>query len=247
MSPVLQWLRSRRHRLEGILAERGLTHTLSLARYRLHHRLATTLATHAKGDCLDAGSGRSPYREMLEVRGNRVVSMDIENRSGSLDIQGDIQSMPQVASESFDTILCSQVLEHVPRPWDAMAELARVLRPGGRLLLTVPHLSMIHEAPHDYYRYTRYGLEALSRRVGLSASTICPTGGILCFLTHSASIAWMSLIGCLPGMLWPAWMLNYLLLVRFADLLDRCVGFPSVYPCDYLLLAFKQQNDGEAV
>ncbi|MEM1227819.1 MAG: class I SAM-dependent methyltransferase [Planctomycetota bacterium] len=216
-----------------------MTHTLSLARYRLHQRLQAAIDEYATGRCLDAGSGRSPYRALLAHRGGSVVSIDIEDRSGPLDIQGDIQCMPQVASESFDTVLCSQVLEHVPRPWDAMAELARVLRPGGRVLLTVPHLSVIHEAPHDYFRYTRYGLAALARGAGLSHPVVRPTGGLLCFLMHGVSAAWMSIVACLPGMLWPAWAVNYLLLVRVAGVLDRMVGFRSIYPCDYLLVARK--------
>ena len=240
LQSILRSLRSRRQHLEGVLAERKLTHTLSLARYRLHHQLASAISTNAKGDCLDAGAGRSPYGEMLAAQGHKVVSIDIEDRSGNLDIEGDIQCMPHVASGSFDTVLCSQVLEHVPRPWEAMNELARVLRPGGQLIVTVPHLSWIHEAPHDYYRYTMYGLRHLSNSAGLVARSVKPTGGLFCFLLHGVSVAWMSLFGALPGMRWPAWALNYVFLVRCADLVDRCVGVSSVYPCDYLLVAVKE-------
>lgn len=241
----LTWLRSRRQRLEQVLAQRELTHTLSLARYRLHHYLAAAIADHARGDCLDAGSGRSPYRRMLSADATQVVSIDIEDGSGNLDILGDIQSMPQVASDAFDTVLCSQVLEHVPRPWEAMAEFSRVLRPGGVLLLTVPHLSWIHEAPHDYYRYTKYGLKDLASSAGLVSQSVEPTGGLLCFLLHGVSVAWMSVFGALPGMRWPAWALNYVFLVRCADLVDRCIGAPSVYPCDYMLLANKPKEADE--
>ena len=160
------------------LSGRGLAHTFSLARRRLHRAVAAAIAEHAAGDCLDCGSGRSPYRALLAERGASVTSVDVEDRSGEIDLLADIQEMPQIADSSFDTVLCTQVLEHVPRPWRAMAELARVLRPGGRLILSVPHLSAVHEAPHDFYRYTRHGLETLSAEAGLEVERIEPTGGL---------------------------------------------------------------------
>ncbi len=169
LAGVFHHLRQRRRR--------GMAHTLSLARDRLHGVLAEAIERHARGDCLDAGSGRSPYR--------------------------------------------------------------RVRRPNGRLLLTAPHLSMIHEAPHDYFRYTQYGLRSRCQRAGLAVETIQPTGGLVCLLSHNASVVWMSTCGSLPGMMWPAWFVNYLLMVRIGAGLDRLMGLPSVYPCDCLVVARK--------
>lgn len=234
---MLGWLRRRRLRVEAALGGRGLAHTLSLARYRLHRRVRAAIEEHAAGDCLDCGSGRSPYRELLAARASAVTSLDVEDRSGGVDLLADVQEMPEVADAAFDTILCTQVLEHVPRPWSAVAELARVLRPGGLLLLSVPHLSAVHEAPHDYYRYTRWGLEALCARAGLEVVGIEATGGLVSFLGHGASVALMSTLGALPGLGWAVWALNYLLLVRLAEPLDRLLGLASVYPCDHLLVA----------
>ena len=234
---MLGWLRGRRLKVEAALSGRGLAHTFSLARRRLHRGVAAAIAEHAGGDCLDCGSGRSPYRALLAERGASVTSVDVEDRSGEVDLIADIQEMPQIADASFDTVLCTQVLEHVPRPWRAMAELARVLRPGGRLILSVPHLSAVHEAPHDFYRYTRHGLEALSAEAGLEVVRVEPTGGLVSFLGHGASLAVMSTLGAIPGLMWLAWALNYLLLVLLAEPLDRLLGLPSVYPCDHLLVA----------
>ncbi|MCA9071983.1 MAG: class I SAM-dependent methyltransferase, partial [Planctomycetaceae bacterium] len=166
-------------------------------------------------------------------------SIDVEDRAGHVDLIADVQDLHQLNDNQFDTILCSQVLEHVPRPWDAIAELTRVLRPKGRLLLTVPHLSMIHEAPHDYYRYTQFGLHSLCQRSGLEVEIIQPTGGLFCFLSHNASVVWMSSVGSLPGMMWPAWFLNYVFFVRLVGFFDRLCGLPSIYPCDYLVIARK--------
>ncbi len=125
-------LRRRRAQVEASLAQAGQLHTLSLARWRLHSVLSEAIARYGTGRYLDAGSGRSPYRALLEEVGMEVVSIDVEDRSGDVDLLADIQSMPKVASASFDTILCTQVLEHVPRPWDAVAELAVCWPRAGR-------------------------------------------------------------------------------------------------------------------
>jgi len=79
------------------------------------------------------------------------------------DIVGDVMNLP-LEDASYDAILCLAVLEHVPRPWDAVREMHRVLKPGGHLLLYVPFLSPYHAMPGyygDYVRFTDDGLRAL--------------------------------------------------------------------------------------
>jgi len=78
---------------------------------------------------------------------------------------------------SFDTVICTQVAEHVPEPLRLFAECARVLRPGGHLILTTPQTEETHEQPHDYFRYTRYGLQYLAVAQGLHVSVLQPFGG----------------------------------------------------------------------
>ncbi|NUM47374.1 MAG: class I SAM-dependent methyltransferase, partial [Anaerolineales bacterium] len=78
-----------------------------------------------------------------------------------IDIVADIQNMKNVESDKFDTIICTQVLEHVPNPFSAVDELYRILRPGGRLFITVPFLNNYHMEPDDYWRFTEYALAFL--------------------------------------------------------------------------------------
>ena len=78
---------------------------------------------------------------------------------------------------SFDTVLCLQVLEHVPRPWRLLDEIARVLRPGGALVLTAPHIWGLHEEPRDYYRFTPFGLRHLSDAAGLRVVAVKALAG----------------------------------------------------------------------
>lgn len=76
--------------------------------------------------------------------------------------------------ETFDTVLLLEVLEHVARPLDVLAEIRRVLKPEGRLLLSMPFLYPLHDAPHDYQRYTAPGLVHALERTGLTAGPLQP-------------------------------------------------------------------------
>ena len=76
-------------------------------------------------------------------------------------IVADLQHCPHVSDNTYDVIVCTQVLEHVPNPFAAVAELHRVLKPGGRLLVTVPAAYPYHAVPRDYWRFTRDSLDLL--------------------------------------------------------------------------------------
>jgi SAM-dependent methyltransferase len=91
----------------------------------------------------------------------------------------DLSTSLPLGSASFDTVLLSDVLEHVPDPALLCAEIARVLAPGGVLLANVPFYYGVHERPHDYYRYTRFALERFMRLAGLDTVEIEPLGGSL--------------------------------------------------------------------
>ena len=106
--------------------------------------LVPVLQTHAKGVFLDAGCGTQPFRGVVEGQVERYLSYDIETRSVPLDFLGDLEDMRAVDDASIDVALCTEVLEHVPHPQVAMAELARTIRPGGVLVLTVPFLARLH-------------------------------------------------------------------------------------------------------
>lgn len=73
---------------------------------------------------------------------------------------------------SFDAVLCTQVLEHVPDPSVAIAEASRVLSPDGRLILTIPFVAAEHEEPHDYFRFTQFGIRTLLEAHGFECEFV---------------------------------------------------------------------------
>jgi|AntRauTorckE6833_2_1112554.scaffolds.fasta_scaffold05914_2 SAM-dependent methyltransferase len=116
---------------------------------------------------LDLGSSKSPYSEYFPNR----TSCDIEKREG-VDVVADAHKLPFEDSE-FSVIVCTEVLEHLHSPHIAIKEMHRVLEPGGTLLLTTRFVFPIHDAPHDYYRYTEFGMKHLFKD-GWSIESIEP-------------------------------------------------------------------------
>jgi SAM-dependent methyltransferase len=135
------------------------------------------IASTQRGDVplvLDLGCGHKPYAELFA--GLRHVGVNLDAVDASPDLIADATALP-LADGSVDLVFCTQVLEHVPRPAALLAEAARVLRPGGRLVLSVPFYWPLHEEPHDYFRFTPHGLRELLGAAGLEALCIEPDTG----------------------------------------------------------------------
>jgi len=107
---------------------------------------------------LNLGSGIGASDGLLSAA-VRAVRLDINPRAPGLDVVGDAQRLP-FQDETFDIVYCLAVLEHVRRPWVAAAEIRRVLRRGGHVVLCVPFLYVIHDE-HDYFRFTDRGIRSL--------------------------------------------------------------------------------------
>ncbi len=80
---------------------------------------------------------------------------------------------------SFDTVIATDVIEHLHDPYEFLRSSARILKEDGKLIVGVPFLYWVHEAPHDYFRYTRYALEKMTSDSGLQLVELYPFGGPL--------------------------------------------------------------------
>ena len=142
---------------------------------------------------LDAGAGDAPYRHLFDccdyVTSDWAHSPHPGGRSAN--IVSPLDALP-VEDASFDIVLSTQVLEHVADPAAILSEFHRLLVPDGELWLTAPFVWELHEEPHDYFRYTPYGLQALLARAGFDRIEIQPLGGYFStvgqLLRHCGSI-----------------------------------------------------------
>jgi SAM-dependent methyltransferase len=135
---------------------------------------------------LDAGAGEGRYRDWFRHCRYVGVDLGIGDRQwtyAGLDVLGDLTRLP-FPTGAFDAMVNIVVLEHTRQPDRVVAELARALRPGGRLLLIVPQQWEVHQQPNDYFRFTRYGLEWLLDQAGLSPLRLDPVGGYFTLLAR---------------------------------------------------------------
>ncbi len=132
--------------------------------------LAKSIAIFAhllKGRLLDIGCGSKPYKKLFVV--DEYVGLDIDSeitrKRNLAEVLYDGKLFP-LPSNSFDSALCNQVLEHVFNPDEFLSEIYRVLKPNGKLLLTLPFVWDEHEQPYDYARYSSFGLKSLLEKNG---------------------------------------------------------------------------------
>ena len=188
---------------------------------------------------IDVGAGSCPYRALFahcEYRSQDFASLHSDQLRGGaygrIDYTSDAANIP-VPDSSFDAVLCTEVLEHHEEPARLVSELARILKPGGRLLLSAPLGSGIHQEPHHYYGgFTPYWYRTFLPRAGLGDITISANAGSFKFFSQEAvrflrlSRPFGQVLPPMPSVVWtPIWSLLLPLLggiVPIAcDLLDR--------------------------
>jgi SAM-dependent methyltransferase len=133
--------------------------------------------THGPGVALDLGSGTSPYRDVVERVGLELKTLDI-GPEAQPDYLGTAEETGLDAA-SFDLVICTQVIEHVGNPGAAVKEIARILRPGGYLIITAPHVWFFHPHPHDYWRFTQEGMVRLLESAQIKPVVLLGQGGSL--------------------------------------------------------------------
>ena len=181
---------------------------------------------------LDAGAGEGPYAHHFEKQ--RYVGVDLgtgdaEWNYSKLDAVADLTALP-FAAGSFDACTNIVTLEHVREPGCVLAEIERVLQPGGRLLLIVPHEWEVHQSPNDYFRYTRHGVKYLLDEAGFADFEIEPVGGYFRLLARRL----LNGLQFFPGpfvALAAIFLVPPALVLPWFDWLDRDRNFTLGYIC----------------
>jgi len=167
-------LKNCEHRRKPKLTQVSYLHDGSRAelfKYAIDTRLSD------KGDLrvLDLGCGEKPYYPFFEEQTTEYVGVDIQ-KGTNVDIICDGEMLP-LCDRAFDVVICGQVPEHLHEPRKALIGCYKVLNPLGVLFLFVPSLWPLHCAPHDFYRWTRYGIETELKRAVFDEIEVFSCGG----------------------------------------------------------------------
>jgi SAM-dependent methyltransferase len=214
-----------------------------LRRHILHFEveIADAVAALASGlpddvRVLDAGAGEGQYAHYFARQRYCAVDLAVGDAAwdySRLHVLADLTALPFRAG-AFHAAINVVTLEHLPEPARALAEIARTLDPGGRLLVAAPHEWEVHQAPHDYFRYTRYGLQYLLEKAGFEAIEIRAVGGYFRLVARRLLNGLQFFTG---GMRWLGFLPAAILLVPPAlilpllDALDRERNFTAGYIC----------------
>jgi SAM-dependent methyltransferase len=185
---------------------------------------------------LDAGAGEGQYAHYFAHQrycGVDLAVGDIAWDYSRLDALADLTALPFRAG-TFEAAINLVTLEHLPEPALALAEIARTLTPGGRLLIAAPHEWEVHQAPHDYFRYTRFGLQHLLEKSGLEPIEIRAVGGYFRLVARrllnglqffTGGVRWLGFLPAAIFLVPPA------LILPLLDALDRERNFTAGYIC----------------
>ena len=137
---------------------------------------------YAKGILADVGCGNVPYYLLYKDYVDDNICVDWGREDGEISFLDHVADLNRdkiaIDTNAVDTILCTDVLEHISQPEHLFSEMARIMKPGGHMILTVPFMYWIHDSPYDYHRYTKFKLADFCERNGLEVVEISKYGGL---------------------------------------------------------------------
>jgi SAM-dependent methyltransferase len=230
-------VRTGRRRLEVDMLTSPNRRYYSPVYYAQYQVTLPLMEKYAQGRLIDLGCGDIPFRDVLLKRVTAYDSLDLFPQGRDLTYVADIQDMSDVPDGAYDTALCLEVLEHVPDPFQATREICRILAPGGVLIISVPHLSRLHAEPHDYYRYTRYGLRRVLEQADLEVVELHQRGAVFTFLGHQLATAVLTLSWGIPVLRQIAWFVNRFAVTHACSGLDRLLPRSDILAAGYTAVA----------
>lgn len=144
--------------------------------------IAALVRQYARGHLLDLGCGTAPLYGIYRDHVDQITCVDWKSSLHStrhIDCFVDLNNVLPLDDDQIDTILCTDVLEHIADPGKLSGEMARILAPGGRLVASIPFLYPLHEVPHDYFRFTEFKLRQFCEEAGLQVLELKAYGGLL--------------------------------------------------------------------
>lgn len=201
------------------------------------------LQHHAKGRLLDLGCGKVPLFSAYKDYISENICIDWENslhKNEYLDFECDITKPLPFQDKEFNTIILSDVLEHIPQPESLWNEISRILSVDGKIIMNVPFFYWLHEQPHDYYRYTEFSLRRFAENAGLKVIKLEPIGGSPEIITDifAKHIVRVPKIGRLLAIL-SQWITFHFIQASVGKMMSLATR--SLFPLGYFIIAQKTE------
>jgi SAM-dependent methyltransferase len=200
---------------------------------------------------LDAGAGECRFKDKLKKK-LRYIAVDTtwgdqDWDYSNIDVMSHLENLP-FASGIFDSVICTQVLEHVREPQLVLDELSRILKEEGMICLTAPQGWGVHQPPHDYFRFTNYGLSYLLQKAGFEEITITPSCGYFGYLANHLTVVpkilfWQLRNKWVRILLFPLEIVSYFLFVVLFPVILNAIDFldhKQDYTLNYLVKGKKK-------
>lgn len=199
------------------------------------------LPKYARGKLLDLGCGKAPLFAAYDAFVSDNICVDWANSSHQndyLDYELDLAQPLFFGDNEFDTIILSDVLEHLPNPELVLHEIFRILAPNGKLIMNVPFYYWLHEEPHDYYRFTEFALKHLLQMTGFRLIQIDAIGGVPEILVDifAKNIVGVPRLGR-PLAQFSQWLMSKFLKTKFGSKVSKHTR--NRFPLGYFLVAEK--------
>jgi SAM-dependent methyltransferase len=232
-------IQKNRRQLDIDLADIDKRKYFSPAVYIFTKKFLESLNKYAHGRLIDIGCGDTPYIKHTPPNVSQYDTFDVEKRTEQVTFIGNVMDMHMIENNTYDTLLCLAVLEHVPDPFTAVKEMHRILKKNGLFILSAPHIARLHEEPHDYFRYTHHGIKTLLEQNGFGIIELEKNGTLLSFLGHQISTLILCLFWHIPILKHLIFFLNKVLIVRPIAFIDQKIMQSSLIPLNYFCVAQK--------
>ncbi len=208
--------------------------SINSSSYLVYHylfpELRRVIESYASGNILDVGCGNKPYLSLFKTYISYTGCDVVQSSKFLVDVICPATNL-NFGDAHFDTVFSTQVFEHVNDHQMAFSEVSRVLKPGGYFIFSVPFTWELHEEPHDFFRFTKYGIAFLMEKYGFEKVEIKPNGG-----------KWAAIGQMRVNIMWSAFRKRpglatiYKLIVKYS-------GLRIIYNCFYRLLDSLEKDD----
>lgn len=181
---------------------------------------------HVNGRVLDLGAGTAKYKEIIKKNAIDYIACDVK-KNENINILCDVTNL-NFPPESFDTVISTQVFEHIDNPFTVAREIKKVLKTGGNAIITAPFMFPIHADPKDNFRFSKEGLEEIFGSLGFKIIDSGVFGGFFMVISEMIHFSWFNPYKRRPSSF-------FVFIEKIAKILDKLIKPKIIYANSFIV------------